>query len=554
MTHFPDGSDEGGEILMGCWDCGSCGAQRLRGDAYQCASCGAPRPDDVKFYLPGDAEVIKDQEGIRAAEAGPDWQCAFCQSWMPATESSCRNCQASAAESERRQKTRKYQEDRVPPVVRDLPPVRRPSPSREVQRLADPAPLPPPRPSRRSCLPIPVLMVIALLGIAAVIYGMNRAARRRAYQAKVADHQALVAAAQARYGQAEAKLNEAAGRLEAAEQEAARARDAVTSASHSLRQLQQTRQDVEDATAVNVLAHGWNVQLQIEQCGAKQGEGWTHPPDAFDVSSEQRVHHHQRVLDHVETLFRTETYRAQDGFDTETYTERVSTGTRQVPDGFDVEDLGNGRFRRTQRYRSETVYENVTKTRQKPRMVTKTRQIPYQNEVYRQDPVNQPWYTYHTKVWTPAPPMSRAGEGMEVLDPADRPPQDPGNELGARRVRDRQVTYSLTLQPVAGDSPPRTLAVPEARWRAFADGSSGLLARNELLSKDERQTRLVMLRDQIDQTTTLIGQLEAKVPPLEQRIDPLQQQLQPLALVAAKAQEELGAAKQALEAVIAEGY
>ena len=68
MADHHDGHVDHGEILMGCWDCASCGARRLRGDAYQCASCGAPRPEDVKFYLPTEAEVVRDAEGIRAAE------------------------------------------------------------------------------------------------------------------------------------------------------------------------------------------------------------------------------------------------------------------------------------------------------------------------------------------------------------------------------------------------------------------------------------------------------------------------------------------------------
>ncbi len=114
MTDEQHAHHDHGEILMGRWDCGSCGARRLRGDAYQCASCGAPRPADVKFYLPSEAEVISDREGIRAATAGADWQCAFCDSWMPATDAVCRNCQATLAESERRQKTNIYRAEQVP--------------------------------------------------------------------------------------------------------------------------------------------------------------------------------------------------------------------------------------------------------------------------------------------------------------------------------------------------------------------------------------------------------------------------------------------------------
>ncbi len=236
---------------------------------------------------------------------------------------------------------------------------------------------------------LPPLRQTLVLGIAAVIYGVNLAGRRQGYQQEVAEHQSLVADAQRRVDRATAGLNDAARRVKQAEQAVARARSDVTSAQRWINQLLDEQQSLERAPAVSVVAHAWNVQLKIEECTAKKGEGWNHPSNAFDVRSEQHVHHHEKVLDHVETLYRTETYRAQDGYDTETYTERVSAGTRQVQDGYTVEDLGNGRFRRTPKYRTETVYKNVTKTRQKPRMVTKTRQVPYQKNVYRQDTVHK---------------------------------------------------------------------------------------------------------------------------------------------------------------------
>ncbi|MEO8496894.1 MAG: hypothetical protein ABI614_17625 [Planctomycetota bacterium] len=398
------------------------------------------------------------------------------------------------------------------------------------------------------------MIVIAVLGVSAVIYGMNLASRRHAYQQKLVEHQGLVAAAQQRFDDASSRLNDAALRVELAEQAAADAKRDVTIAQVSGKQLLDEQQAVERATAVSVMAHTWTVQLDIEQCGAKEGEGWNHPPDAFDVRREQRVHHHEQVLDHVETLYRTETYRDQEGVDTETYTERVSAGTRQVQDGYDVEDLGNGRFRRTPRYRTETVYENVTRTRQTPRMVTKTRQIPYENKIYRQDPVRMPWYTYRTKIWNPAPAMSRTGEGLEVLDPEGRPPQNPGTELGARRVRDRRATYSLTLQPIAEGNSPRTIIVPDARWRSFADSSTALLARNELFTQQEQQAKLASLHGQIEQTTKQVEELSAKVPPLVDRIGPLREQLPQLKQALAKSQAELSEEKQRLEAVVAHGY
>jgi predicted nucleic acid-binding Zn-ribbon protein len=470
---------------------------------------------------------------------------------MPATETICRNCQASADAAEQRHGTRVYAAGQVPETGRSAAQTREAAAVVNPHRIAELA-IPPRAFPRR--LPVLPLIAIAVLGVVAVIYAVNLHGRRQAYLQKLAGYQGLVAAAQQRFDEARKTLDDAAGRVEQAERAVARARNDVADAQKKLEQLQEEQQSVERATPVRVLAHAWTVQLEIEQCDARQGEGWNYPPDAFDVKSEPRVHHHEQVLDRVETLFRTEHYQAQDGFDTEVYTERVAAGTRQVPDGYDIEDLGNGRFRKTPKFRTETIYEDVTKTRQKPRMVTKTRQIPYENKVYRQDPVRQPWYTYRTKIWNPSQPMSRSGEGLEVLDPEGRPPQNAGSELGARRVRERRVSCSLTLQPLAPDSPPCTVAVPEARWRSFADGSTALLAKNEPFTPEEQQARLASFRSRIEQATVQIVELTAKVPPLVDRIDPLRQQLPPLKETLGKLQTELSAEKQQLQAVVTQGY
>lgn len=93
------------EILMGRWDCGSCGTKGVLGDDYECDNCGSDRPEDVKFYLPDDAEVITDAKGIADAKAGPDWRCEYCDSWIPATSEDCYNCGGGDIEGNERQVT-----------------------------------------------------------------------------------------------------------------------------------------------------------------------------------------------------------------------------------------------------------------------------------------------------------------------------------------------------------------------------------------------------------------------------------------------------------------
>jgi len=85
-------------ILMGRWDCSSCGKKGVMGDAYECSSCGAGRPDDVEFYLPSDAEEITDAKEIAAAEAGADVKCDYCQQFYAAVESQCPHCGGGGTE------------------------------------------------------------------------------------------------------------------------------------------------------------------------------------------------------------------------------------------------------------------------------------------------------------------------------------------------------------------------------------------------------------------------------------------------------------------------
>ncbi|QDU96120.1 hypothetical protein [Lignipirellula cremea] len=529
-------SDPDGEILMGCWDCGACGARGVRGDSYQCSTCGAPRPSDVRFYLPEQAEVVHDHAGRQAALAGTDWQCAFCDSWMPATHDACINCKSTHDETLRRQRTQTYDARQAP---RALP---------ESGAATMPAAGPPHRPavSRRSSTSLlaplvapvfallrwrPSKTVLAVLGVLlliVLIYGVNVTLRYRAYSAKVAGLKAQVAAAKTEVASAQQQLDAAQQKVDQARRSAAQAEREAADTQTTLVSLLSRIDTLDKAAEVQVADHHWSVNLYLEECVAQPGSGWTHPANAFAVTSEPKVHHHQRVLDHVDTLYRTETYREQDGFDTETYTERVASGTKQVPNGHDVRDLGNGRFQRTPRYRTETIYRDVVRTRRTPRIVTRTRQVPYQQEVYRQDPVMQPWYSYSTRVWKPAPALTRSGTGMQPQDPADAPPANPPEELGAKRIQRRQTFYSLAVEHPTGDKPAEQISVALSQWQSLTNGASVLLLDRELLTAAERATRLASLQTSVTESETTLVQQQQKSLALQQLVPPLEQNVPPL--------------------------
>ena len=53
------------------WTCPNCGG-RNKGSVQTCDNCGAPQPDNVKFELPSEQKLVKDEAAINAAKAGAD--------------------------------------------------------------------------------------------------------------------------------------------------------------------------------------------------------------------------------------------------------------------------------------------------------------------------------------------------------------------------------------------------------------------------------------------------------------------------------------------------
>ncbi|GAB4416990.1 MAG: hypothetical protein OHK0039_26810 [Bacteroidia bacterium] len=79
-------------VRVGRWDCPTCGTKRILGPETRCPNCGSPRPKNVRFYLPDDAEVLDDDEAHRRAHAGADWICGHCDTQNKATDTLCNGC------------------------------------------------------------------------------------------------------------------------------------------------------------------------------------------------------------------------------------------------------------------------------------------------------------------------------------------------------------------------------------------------------------------------------------------------------------------------------
>lgn len=288
------------EILIGRWDCSSCGTKGVMGDAYRCHSCGAGRPDDVEFYLPSDAEVVKDAAGIAAAKAGSDWMCGYCGQWVAAVEKACPNCAGGGIAGSRRQESGEtvrvvdwrsdakldcpYTDTAGQPCECD-PPCR--DRDGAVQSAVPTRTDAPATGSRRAVTaPVDIRGLLSCIGFV------------------------LLAALMGVGGWA-----------------IFRPRDVIATVS----------------------GHSWTRVQHVEEYRALSQDGWDKPADAYNVRVERRVHHHDRVLDHHETRTRIVYDRVADG------TERVRTGTR-------TRSLGNGRFERTPTYTTKTRYKTVART------------------------------------------------------------------------------------------------------------------------------------------------------------------------------------------------
>lgn len=90
-------------IREGRWDCPSCGSVGQLGRHVYCVGCGAPRPKEIRFYLPEDAEAVTDAGQLSQAAAGPDWICEHCGGSARATDLTCPGCGAPRGESAARE-------------------------------------------------------------------------------------------------------------------------------------------------------------------------------------------------------------------------------------------------------------------------------------------------------------------------------------------------------------------------------------------------------------------------------------------------------------------
>ena len=84
------------------WTCPNCNT-RNPGPVKSCQSCGAPQPENVKFEMGSDQNLVKDEQDVEQAKKGADIHCGFCGTRNPADATTCSQCGGDLKEGMKRQ-------------------------------------------------------------------------------------------------------------------------------------------------------------------------------------------------------------------------------------------------------------------------------------------------------------------------------------------------------------------------------------------------------------------------------------------------------------------
>ena len=153
-----------GAILEGRWDCDACGKKGIRGGERVCPSCARPRPQNVKFYLPHDAEKVTDAAALQEAKAGPDWYCEHCGAGNSALRTACKQCGAAKGSSPSHKVT-DYSVDSVPRSADETPEPAAPAATFADLQVSARAPATGPSAWRKVGLPVGIAGGLLLIGL-----------------------------------------------------------------------------------------------------------------------------------------------------------------------------------------------------------------------------------------------------------------------------------------------------------------------------------------------------------------------------------------------------
>ncbi len=181
---------------------------------------------------------------------------------------------------------------------------------------------------------------------------------------------------------------------------------------------------------VQILEHGWERTVQMEENKLVAEEDWKLPQGAKLVKSYQAIHHYNEVLV---------------GHEQRTRTVQIQTGTRKVVCG--QKNMGNGYFEDV--YCNEPIYEN--------------REESYQEPIYRKDPVYQTKYQYNIYRWKEISPIQAKGI-MKNANWPETPKSFTGNNF---RQGEKKQRYWLKFKLPNGEV--KQEEMPYEKWKQYPE-------------------------------------------------------------------------------------
>jgi hypothetical protein len=186
-----------------------------------------------------------------------------------------------------------------------------------------------------------------------------------------------------------------------------------------------------DDVQLTVEEVSWSRQIPIEEYRTVVEEDWTLPAGGRMTTQEERIHHHDEVLDHYENKTRE-------------VCEQVKTGTRTYTCG--STNKGNGFFE--DKKCTEAVYERQCHNES------------YRDPVYRKEPVYQTWYTYEIEKWILDRTETASGQDHDAHWPEF-------NLVENEREGQRVESYEVHFVDAEGEN--YIQALPYEEWLKFKE-------------------------------------------------------------------------------------
>lgn len=394
--------------LEGAWNCTQCETMGIPGRELICPLCKDPRnpllDPEERPYLPEDAQVVTDDEGLRLAELGPNWNCGKCGNANLAGTTVCAKEECGEplnyddnvagvhtyvsgvdAEGVDMVGPEQLEEDHVNLVLEDADNLR----ELETTPLVAPS-----RMLHASAIP------------------------RRGIVRKVREINYTTPVRLAGRDISRATIGIVAGAIAAL---------VLIVGGGSLVYGAFFKTSTVELTVENLT---WERQVEVEEFRTLKREDWDYPGDARIKSQYQAVHHYVQVQTGTKQVSYQEAKQVRTGSRSEQY----ACGSRTV-------DKGNGFFSTETTYctRMVDVYSTVYETK-------------YRDEpVYRQDPVYRTKYVYEIDRWVTDRFDTASGEsdesGVEVTWPASSATGDK-----ERKGNETREDYEVELTDTEGRS------------------------------------------------------------------------------------------------------